>query len=101
MRMASKRVSEGRHAQRRAAQRYDLHLTQADLDKIVGDIQHGRAAFVERQSNRVTVWDVVLVERMPDLVSGALSAEHHFGTVARVIYDKQRKQIVSFLLRGG
>lgn len=44
------------------------------------DIRNGNAKFVERQSLRLTVWDVKLGDAM-----------------ARVIYDSIRKQLVTFL----
>lgn len=43
-------------------------------------IQNGNGIFIEKQSNRVTVWDLSLN-----------------SSVYRVVYDKDRKRIVTVL----
>lgn len=78
--MASKAKCQRRHAKHRAAARYDLFLTDQNLEAIVVQIQTGKAHFVGRQSNRVTHWDVQVE-----------------GKLARVVYDKARGQITTFL----
>ena len=49
------------HAKRRALQRYSLILNRQDLDDIVSKIKSRDAEFVERQSNRVTIWRLSFV----------------------------------------
>jgi hypothetical protein len=62
-------------------ERYDIYLTDALRKEIVGKIQEGKSKPVEKQSGRLSVHDVELDE----------------GKVVRVVYDKKRQQIVTFL----
>lgn len=68
------------HAKKRAEQRYGVTLNRHGLRDLVEDIRSGRAQFVERQSNRITLWFVQLGDK-----------------TARAVYDKQRGTIVTFL----
>lgn len=69
-----------RHAKTRAQQRYGVCLTSDDLREIVHKIQDQEARFEERRSNRVSVFRV-----------------EHNGDEFRVMYDRQRKQIATFI----
>lgn len=69
-----------RHAKRRANTRYGLDLTNNDLQEIVRLIKQQKAKFIERQSLRVTHWEV-----------------EYKGETLRAVYDKRRSQIVTFL----
>jgi len=40
-----------RHAKKRAIERYDLHLSDKDLEDIVLKIQRGEAEFIENRTN--------------------------------------------------
>jgi hypothetical protein len=80
VRRNDKQRAQRAHAKRRAAERFDLNLNRHDLAKLVQDIQLGRGVFVERQSHRVSVWNVAIGERR-----------------VNVVYDKLRKTIVTFL----
>lgn len=70
--------------------RYGIVLTQALREDLIREIQTASglesdgARFVEKQSNRVTVWDV----RLPDNPEVEL---------VRVCYDKIRKEIITVL----
>jgi len=75
----SKRNSLRSHARRRCAQRHGIVLDENRRRRIITAIQAGRARFIERQSNRITVWSVPYDD-------GAL----------RVVYDK-RHEIVTVL----
>ena len=89
------------HAKARGAERYGLVLTNDDLKGIVQDIQRGKATLVEKQSRRVTIFDVT-VWRPAMEPYGALCREIEgvqVPVVARVVYDKERGQIASFLPR--
>jgi hypothetical protein len=55
-------------------------LNRHDLRSFVQQIQAGEATFLGRQSNRTSVWLVTFR-----------------GNACRVVYDKQRKTIVTFL----
>lgn len=75
-----KRKAQLKHAKRRFADRFEISLNDNEYLQLVNKIQKGNAEFVERQSNRVTVWDV----------------EHAEKTI-RVVYDKRTKVIVTAL----
>lgn len=68
------------HAKRRALERYGITLNRHDMRALVELIQSGRTEFVEHQSHRVSVHRVPLGTQM-----------------ARVVYDRQRQTIVTFL----
>lgn len=75
-----KAQSQAKHAKRRALERYDLELSDRDLREIVRLIQAGKAQKTLKQSHRVTVcW---------------LQFQ---GKTIKVVYDKSRKSIASFL----
>jgi hypothetical protein len=80
----NKAQSQRRHAKRRAVERYALDLNRKDLARIVADIQHGRARFLGRQSNRVSLFGVSL-------------SIHGVMREVPVVYDRERKQVVTLL----
>lgn len=69
-----------RHAQLRARERYGIRLTKELHAQIVKAIQDQKSVHVETQSHRVSVHDIDCG-----------------GTRARVVYDRQRKALVTFL----
>jgi len=75
-----KAKSQRGHAKRRAKDRFDVHLSDPQLDAIVTDIQNNKLEFLERQSNRTTVWRGRLGDK-----------------AAIIVYDSQRKEIVTFI----
>ena len=77
----TKAVNQKKHSLRRCRERYGLRLTNEDYRMLVQRIQCNGAKFIERQSNRLTVWETDL----PD------------GQRARIIYDSKSKQIVTAL----
>jgi hypothetical protein len=79
-RQRSKTKAERRHAIRRFAQRFPKELTNHEYDELVRQIQSGRAKFIEKQSNRVSVFEVKTS-----------------GITAIAIYDKSRKTIITFI----
>lgn len=66
------------HSKRRAKERLGMNLTNRDLDSIVGMIRNNRGQFVEKQSNRVTLWKV-----------------HYRDNDMQVLYDKTRQCIIT------
>jgi len=70
------------HARRRASERYGLSLTDKLHAQIVKQIQTSKSKLIEKQSNRISIHDVTIGE---DLV--------------RVVYDRERKLIVTFLYK--
>lgn len=65
-----------RHVRTRALQRFGWDLSREEIDRVIRDIQQGRAIFIDRQSNNVTRYSVTV----RDMTVG-------------VVYDKQRKCI--------
>lgn len=68
------------HAKRRAATRYELNLTDADLREIVDSIQSGRARYLWRQSLRVSAFAVEFQ-----------------GKTLPVVFDRRRKCVCTVL----
>lgn len=80
LRHRSKTDAEKKHAMRRFAQRFPRELTSLEYDFLVKHIQDGKAKFIEKQSNRVSVFQVKINE-----------------VTAIAVYDKSRKTIITFL----
>lgn len=78
-----KKYAQSAHAKRRAAERYNVVVSSDDLKTVVQRIQSGRCTLLQKQSNRVSLFDVDI-----------------HGTVYRVVYDKKRHSIVTFLPKG-
>lgn len=76
--MKSKQRCQRRHAQKRAAERTGLNLGPKRQAEIIAMIQGGRAQFVRKDSNRITVFDVSFEQ-----------------VTLRVCYDKQRKSLAT------
>ena len=75
--MSSKRRNIKVHFQRRSIERIGVLLDEKEL---VNKIQNNELEFVERQSNRVTVFRY-----------------EYNGEFYRLVYDKTRKQIITVL----
>jgi len=75
------------HSRRRVLERYGVTLTRALVEDIIRQIRDGRGRFVEKQSVRLSVWDVLLVQKGEDDVVNE--------RIARVVYDKTRGQLVT------
>lgn len=75
-----KKKSQYQHAQKRASERYGLTVGHKTYEELCRKIQKHDCVFLEKQSNRVTMFAVCIEgEWMP------------------VIYDKDRHSIVTFL----
>ena len=75
--MSSKKKLVKIHFQKRSLERVGVLLN----EKIIIDsIQKNKLEFIERQSNRITVWRYIFMDKK-----------------YRVVYDKTRKQIVTIL----
>lgn len=77
MKRRSKRINQIRHAKKRSIERYGIVLDMADAVK---QIRAGKAEFLERQSNRVSIWRI-----------------HQQGHNIPIVYDKLRHVIVTCL----
>ena len=75
--MRSKKKAIRIHFQHRSIERAGVLLNEKDL---INKIQNGELEFIERQSNRVTVFRY-----------------HHKEKTLRLVYDKTRKQIITVL----
>lgn len=80
MRRQNKVFAQQKHARSRAIQRFDVELSNDDLRVLVSLIQAGKAIFIERQSNRITVFSILFK-----------------GKVLYPVYDSSRKSIATFL----
>lgn len=80
----TKEQSQNIHARRRFYQRFGIKLTKELKADIIRLIQQGFATHVEKQTNRVSLFDVFIEDR-----------------IVRVVYDKHRKNIVSALYPEG
>jgi len=76
----SKLDCQRRHAKKRFLQRHGLDFNRNVRRFFEESIKKGTATFVYKQTGRITVWDV-----------------EYEGKIYRVIYDKQRHNIVTVL----
>lgn len=83
-RRRSKAKCQEKHARSRALERYALDLSGEDLLDMVAQIQDGRGTFIMRQSHRVSLFAVTVR-----------------GELVPVVYDRNRKTIVTVLPRAG
>lgn len=77
-----KRACQQEHAKRRCRERLGFTLTPEDEQQIIHKIQNGIATFIERQSNRISLFGVMLR-----------------GTETVVVYDRVRKVVVTLIPR--
>lgn len=64
-------------------ERFGIPVGDETLRQVVLAIQQGKAKFIKRQTNRITVFELLIHEQM-----------------ARVVYDSHRKEIVTILRPG-
>lgn len=72
-----KREAQRKHFEKRSIQRVGVLLNRKE---IIHKIQNGELEFIERQSLRVSLFRYV-----------------HNGTAYKIVYDKNRKQVVTIL----
>jgi len=82
MKGRKKQLSQRRHARHRAHERYGIDVVPGVRKEIIAKIRSGRSQPVETQSLRISVHDVEIN-----------------GQIVRVVYDRQRKELVTFLPR--
>jgi hypothetical protein len=85
------------HARRRAFERFDIVLSDADFGFIHKSVKEGRAEFFDRQSNIVTRWIVTLQDQRVAVVYDKI--RHSIRTVMPVDYLTQG-QLEGLLRRG-
>lgn len=71
-----KHIAQRIHAKKRAKERYGVDFTTSDLKNLIDKIQNRKALLIEKQSLRLSVFKV---------------------DIYYVVYDKKRKEIVTFL----
>ena len=79
-RKGSKESAQKEHFKRRMAGRFDLDITNKDIDDIVNLIQTGQTTIVEKQSLRVVIHQI-----------------EYKGELVNIPYDKQRKVPITAL----
>lgn len=84
--LTGKSKAQWMHVRRRCLQRTGVEMTHRLNDQLIGKISNGYpvADFVEKQSNRISVWDI------KHEVNGE-------KIVFRAVYDKMRRNIVTIL----
>ena len=84
------------HAMRRCHDRYGIYISEEGLRDLVRSIQAGRCKHVKSQSHRISVFDC------PINVSKSYRGLLNYREIidVRVVYDKERKTIVTFLTEG-
>lgn len=88
----AKATAQFKHAQRRASERYGIILTRHRYEELVRKIQSQQGVFLGRQSNRLSVWQVEA------MAVGELGDD--VPVKANVVYDRERKTVVTFLPKG-
>lgn len=78
--MRTKSELQREHAKKRAMERYGLTLNREQYGELVKKIQRGNARLMQKQSLRVSVWEIEIR-----------------GFKVLVVYDKKRHNIVTFL----
>ena len=92
--MKSKSKTLEEHATKRLAERFGVKLTQCLWDDILHQIHNKKATFYKKQSNRVTIWDVLVNIREQEVLDDKAEAG---DLMVRIVYDKMRKCIISVL----
>jgi hypothetical protein len=80
MARTTKKAAQRDHARRRARERYGVDVPAALRDTLLAMIRKGQCTLVEKQSNRVSVFDI-----------------KHDGATYRVVYDRNTKELATFL----
>jgi len=79
-RSGSKAIAQKYHAKRRFCQRLDHSLSEKEYQNLISQIQSGKAEFLERQSNRISLFHITIEDK-------AIIA----------VYDKNTSKITTFL----
>lgn len=87
--MPSKNKSQKSHAKKRFNTRLGISLTPELHRFLIRKIQTNQAIRVEKQSNRISVWDIGVSEFLPNI------------NELRVVYDCNTKNIVTLLFKDG
>lgn len=76
----TKKACQTIHAKKRALERYGVELSTHDIKNMVDIIKKGQATFLEKQSDRISVFEVAYLDK-----------------AFKVCYDRKRKSIATCL----
>jgi len=76
--MTTKLKCERLHCKRRALERFGLSLNHKDMAEMAKMIQSGKAEFIRKRTNRVTLWKITYRDNL-----------------MTVVYDNKRHSVVS------
>jgi len=78
------------HAKRRFAERLGVKLSQFLNDMLLNKIYTNQCKLVEKQSNRINVYEVTFMPRLIDMING-----DPIEMTVHLVFDKYRKTIVT------
>lgn len=88
--MRSKKKCQQYHAKRRFSERLGIRFSQYLSDTLLHKIHSGQMKVLERQSNRVAIYEMSFIPRQQDMLSGDAKE-----MTVHVVYDRVRKNIVT------
>lgn len=101
--MKNKKELQKRHAKRRFGTRFGINLTTELHSNLVRKIQKGQAILVEKQSNRVSIFDIdisgLIKKDNYSIVEMNSIADSVRADSIRVVYDSNTKNIVTVLFK--
>lgn len=78
----NKKQAQQEHAKRRARERFGCKFTHEDEQEIIEKIQNGVATFIQKQTNRISLFGVI-----------------YQGVETVIVYDRERKVVVTLMPR--
>lgn len=88
--MRSKKRCQQYHAKRRFSERLGVRFSQYLSDMLLHKIHSGQMKLLERQSNRVAIYEMSFTPRQQDMLVGDAKE-----MTVHVVYDRFRKNIVT------
>lgn len=86
----NKKDQQKDHAKRRFAERLGIRFSQYLNDMLLNKIHTNQAKIVERQSNRITVYEVTFTPRPADMLN-----DDPKELTVHIVFDRHRKTIVT------
>jgi hypothetical protein len=94
--MKTKKDQQKLHAKRRFAERLNVNLSQFLRESLIHKIHDNQAKLVEKQSNRVKVYEITFTPRQADILGNSTPEP----VTINIVYDSIRKNIVTVLFPG-
>ena len=88
--MRSKKQNQKYHAKRRFGERLGIKFTQYLNDMFLHKIHSNQMRLVQKQANRVMVYEVTFTPRQQDMLGGEAKE-----MTVHIVYDRMRKTIVT------